>query len=215
LPVATTVAEILPGVFRWAAFSPHHKVELAAHAVAVDGALVVFDPIPLVDAAMSRLLCGPEARTFESVAPNVQPSPPASETLAGGPECPPPRPCRIILTNENHERDAARWRQILKAPVWSAADPSGGLPQGWEALPLPGGAPGETACFHAPLSLMVFGDAVVNLPERGLELLPAKYCTDPAELRRSLGRLPRFERALFAHGQPLLAAASGRIAALL
>lgn len=202
LPVATTVAEILPGVFRWAAYSPHHKVELAAHAVAGEGGLLVFDPIPLVDEEMSRLWGRPGVQIFQSAEPH-------------GREGPPSRPCRIILTNENHERDVARWRQLLNASVWSAADPSGGLPQGWEAVPLPGGAPGETACFHAPLSLMVFGDAVVNLPERGLELLPAKYCADPAELRRSLGRLPRFEHAVFAHGQPLLSAGSGRIAALL
>ena len=61
----------------------------------------------------------------------------------------------------------------------------------------------------------VFGDAVVHLPERGLELLPDKYCTDPAALRISLAGVPAFERAVFAHGQPLLTGASAKVAALL
>jgi hypothetical protein len=64
---------------------------------------------------------------------------------------------------------------------------------------------------------MVFGDAVVNLDGRGLELLPDKYCTDPAQLRNSLRSLREisFENALFAHGTPLIGSAAARIAGLL
>lgn len=64
--------------------------------------------------------------------------------------------------------------------------------------------------------LVVFGDAVVNLEGRGLELLPAKYCTDPARLQKSLEALSRegFERALFAHGDSIGVRACERIGGL-
>lgn len=197
LPVATELTEVLPGIFRWAAYSPHHKVELTSHAILADDCLLVFDPIPLATDQRQRL------------------------TSVAGQRA-------LVLTNGNHERDAVRWHHELGAAIWSSptAFPSplviGHCSLGisspfprWTALPLPGGAPGETAFLHAGRSLAIFGDAIVNLPDRQLELLPDKYCEDPARLRFSLKGLPRFERALFAHGQPLLSAASERIAALL
>jgi len=137
------------------------------------------------------------------------------------------RPDRIVLTNENHERDSRTWRDRFGLEVWAASDALIEMPgvhrwrddapdeTGWIRLPLPGGPGGETAFFLPSQSLMVFGDAVVHLPTRGLELLPDKYCRDPQLLRNSLRRLPSFERAIFAHGDPLTANAGGRIAALL
>lgn len=198
LPTADRLEEISPGIFRWAAFSPFHRVELTSHAVLADGGLLVFDPIPLAAESQSRL-----------------------NAFAG--------PHALVLTNGNHLRASPAWSARLGARVWSrtpdlfptdldighwsliAPPPFAS----WVAHALPGGAPGETAFLHAGLSLAVFGDAVVNLPGRTLELLPDQYCTDPRQLRRSLHGLPTFERALFAHGQPLHAGASDRIAALL
>lgn len=193
LPTAVSFAEIAPGIFRWAAFSPFHKVELTSHAVLTATGLTVFDPIPLAEPEWVRL--GSLARRTS-----------------------------IVLTNGNHERAAAEWCRRwgvspesrtpqlfppeLAVAEWTDRD-------GWRALPLPGGAPGETMFLHEGLSLGVFGDAVVHLPERGLELLPDKYCTDPAALRISLAALPAFERAVFAHGQTLLTGASAKVAALL
>jgi hypothetical protein len=193
LPTATSFAEIAPGIFRWAAFSPFHKVELTSQAVLTATGLMVFDPIPLVEPQLARL-----------------------RALAGR--------ASIVLTNGNHERLAGMWaRRWAVAPLsrmpglfppglavaeWRDRD-------GWRASLLRGGAPGETVFLHEGLSLGVFGDAVVNLPERRLELLPAKYCTDPAALRISLAGLPAFERAVFAHGQPLLSGASAKVASLL
>ena len=89
--------------------------------------------------------------------------------------------------------------------------------EGWTAVPLTGGGPGETAFRVRALDLVVFGDAVVNLAGRGLELLPDKYCADPAALRAALRRLVGvpFSRAVFAHGTALAGGASVRIAALL
>lgn len=181
---------------RWSVFSPAHKVELMSHAVkGADGQYLVFDPIPLGESGWSRW------------------------PLAG-------RVATIVLTNGNHERAAAVWRSRLGCPVIGPAGVAwemegiltapAELPGGWRAVPLPGGAPGETAWRLDSSGLVVFGDAVVNLAGRGLELLPAKYCTDPAELRKSLESLTRegFERALFAHGDPIGERACQRIRGL-
>jgi glyoxylase-like metal-dependent hydrolase (beta-lactamase superfamily II) len=193
LPTAASFAEIAPGIFRWAAFSPFHKVELTSHAVLAESGLLIFDPLPLAEPEAVR------RRTGE-----VQTS--------------------LVLTNGNHERAAAAWASLCGAVPVSRVP--GLFPaelgvaewtdqHGWRAVPLAGGAPGETLFLHDGLSLAVFGDAVVNLPERQLELLPDKYCTDPAALRASLKDLPPFERSVFAHGQPLLSGAAAKIAALL
>jgi len=182
--------EILPGVFRWSADSPAHQVELASHAIRESRRLVIFDPIRLVQGL----------------------------DLPGGGV--------ILLTNENHLRDAAAWRRNFGFPVWCAPEAVVDLPDllrwgadgdpapDWIRISLPGGPAGETAFYHPERSLVVFGDAVVHLAARGLEILPDKYCADPARLRESLKALPRFNHALFAHGDPLLGNASDAIAAL-
>lgn len=185
-----------PDCLRWSVYSPAHKVELMSHAVrGRDGRYLVFDPIPLRESEWSRC------------------------SLAG-------LVSAIVLTNGNHERAAGAWRLRLGCPVIGPAavawDLEGiqaapaELPGGWRAVPLPGGAPGETAWRLDSSGLVVFGDAVVNLAGRGLELLPAKYCTDPTELRKSLELLtrPGFERALFAHGDPIGERACERVLAL-
>ncbi len=181
---------------RWSVYSPAHKVELMSHAVrGADGRYLVFDPIPWAESNWSRW------------------------PLAG-------LVSAIVLTNGNHERAAGVWRSRLGCPVFGPAGVTwemGGvqvaeaqLPGGWRAVGLPGGAPGETAWRLDSSGLVVFGDAVVNLAGRGLERLPAKYCSNPVELRKSLEALSResFERALFAHGEPIGQSACERIRGL-
>lgn len=202
--IASSVERVLPGVLRWSVFSPAHKVDLCSHAVRMPSARgtgLVFDPISL------------SAEIWDWFPPS-------------GP------PDALVLTNDNHERDTVVWRALFPVPVWASPESRIDLPganrwasgdspaspfPGWNLIPLPGGAPGETA-WHCPaLSLVVFGDAVVNLAGRTLELLPDKYCTNPAWLRQSLqfvDSIP-FENALFAHGTPLIGCASRRIAGLL
>lgn len=198
MPPASLISEILPGVHRWSAFSLEHKVELTSHSVWDGRSLLVFDPIPFT-----------------------------AEVSDGFPTH--WAPDAVVLTNENHERDAVRWRESCRLAIWAAPevqlslsgvrrwDPTRPPFAGWEIVPLPGGAGGETAWFHAEKSMVVFGDAVVNLPGRGLEVLPAKYCRDQPMLRAALRNLVQrpFENAVFAHGEPLLGAASARIAAML
>ena len=195
---APSVSEILPGVFRWEMFSPEHKVELTAHAVAVAGELFCFDPIPLEEAPLASLT----RRT---------------------------RPVAIILTNENHERDARNWRGRFQVPVWADIDagvevgnvhrfrPGQSEWNGWRVQRVRGGGGGEMAFRRPELSLAILGDAVINLPPRGLEVLPDKYCRDPRALRESLREFvgEPFERLLTAHGAPVLSGASARLGALL
>lgn len=195
---ALSIAEVLPDVFRWSAFSPAHKVELTSHAVKVGTELTVFDPIPLSEAGFAML--GSKGHISA-----------------------------IVLTNENHERDAARWSELCKAPIWAAEDAVLSLKgvgrftrsqsswQGWNLVSLEGGAGGETALRHPTRPLVVVGDAVVNLDGRTLELLPEKYCRNQALLKRSLATLVTkpIETLLMAHGNPLSPEASEKLKPLI
>jgi hypothetical protein len=65
---------------------------------------------------------------------------------------------------------------------------------------------------------MMLGDAVINIStERGLELLPDKYCTDAAQNRASLKQLLAydFHTLTFAHGVPVATHAKEKLRALL
>jgi glyoxylase-like metal-dependent hydrolase (beta-lactamase superfamily II) len=189
----------MPGVWRWWAFSPEHRVELMSHAVRCsDASWVVFDPIPI------------EPRT-------------------GGLPGDVLSPKSIVLTNGNHLRDTLRWLARFPSALWippGIEEPVPGalrLTDGaspdpaWTVEPLAGGGPGELALRIPERDLVVFGDAVVHLAGRPLELLPDKYCSNPADLRRALRQLLTrpFARALFAHGDPMASLASDRIATLL
>jgi len=195
---ATSVEEILPGVFRWERWSPEHKVVLSSHAARQGSEFLIFDPIEV-----------------------------SVEVLDGFPPAP---PTAIVLTSTNHLRAAVTWRDRFRVPVFASAEAKLGadgvqslatdqLPfKHWRAMPLPGGPAGELAFFLPAMSLLIFGDAVVNLEGRGLELLPAKYCVDQIRLRESVRRLTRefvALNAVFAHGAPLLGDASARLATLL
>ena len=186
---------ILPEVLQWSAFSPAHKVDLTSHAVRTSAGWWIFDPIPLHEDSLERFR---DDRT-----------------------------AAVVLTNENHERDAAAWAARFQAPIRASSlaqlgldgvqrhPPVREIDGDWERIPLPGAAPGETAWFLPGRSLLVFGDALVHLPGRGLEILPDRYCQDPAQLRLSLRTLPPATHAVFAHGTPLLGDAADRIRLLL
>lgn len=196
---AQNFEEVFPGVFRWEAFSPEHKVELTSHAVVLHRRIFCFDPICLTAGKLAAL-----------------------ETRG--------RPEAIILTNGNHERYAANWSARWKVPIWAAETaglrmaglkllPRGGASwkEAWELLSLEGGGPGETAFFCAELSLLVVGDAIVNLPYRGLEILPAKYCVNRSVLEANLKKVATygFDKLCVAHGQSIQHGASGSLQALL
>lgn len=189
----------LPGLCRWHAFNPAIRVEWACHALrAADGSWVIVDPL------------GSPADLGWNLALERRVS-------------------AIVATNGNHERSALAWAREAQAPLWASRGsglgsppwhplpPGPGWQQDWIVEDVTGGGPGEIALRLPAWDLVVFGDAVVNLAGRALELLPDRYCTDPAWLRESLRRLVEapFGRAVFAHGDPIEAGASQRIAGLL
>lgn len=157
----------------------------------------------------------------------IDPIPLARKALAE--LCAVAKPAAIILTNGNHARAAADYRQRFSIPVLAhtGAVAELGLAVDQEiadgetvldtftVIALPGAAPGEIA-LHADGVLHV-GDALIHLAPHGFTLLPEKYCADAKELRVALGKLLRFpfEVLTFAHGLPLVAHARRRLAQIL
>lgn len=126
-------------------------------------------------------------------------------------------PQGVFLTNGNHERAACGW-EALGVPI-SRPDDKGErlVPRGWSVLPLAGGGAGERCLWSVDRRTLVIGDALIHLRSRGLEILPDRYCEDPARLRRSLLSLRDLpvELVLFAHGDPLMDQAKVRLEQLL
>ena len=186
----------------WEAYSSESRVDLCASALSIDGRLYFVDPIELAGEPLAELA-----------------------TRA--------TPDAILLTSGNHTRAAASFKARFSIPIYAHADAREALGldldgeflhtssaelSDFDMVPLPGGAPGESAIFTALDGGVVFvGDAVINLAEEGFSLLPDKYCTDAKLLRRSLAGLLdyRFEKMLFAHGHPVVSGARRKLETLL
>lgn len=137
-------------------------------------------------------------------------------------------PLAVVLTNVNHTRAAAAFRERLRVPVYAAADAAGleitpdillgdgaDFPGGMKVMALPGAGPGEMALFGN--GIVCIGDALIHLPPHGLRLLPEKYCEDAALLRASLRKLLSCDAGVmtFAHGAPLIGPAREHLEPLL
>jgi glyoxylase-like metal-dependent hydrolase (beta-lactamase superfamily II) len=186
------------GLFFWQAYEASVKVDLSCCARRTGKGLVFIDPIPLADSALNELTAA----------------------------C---LPAAIVLTNGNHERAARSLRERLQIPTYAHRDALPGLGdcvdftlENGEALldeliviELPGAGPGEIALHGG--DLLHAGDALIHLPPLGLSILPDKYCSDTKELRRSLGKLLRFqfEALTFAHGLPVITQARQRLSHLI
>lgn len=122
----------------------------------------------------------------------------------------PPGPVRIVRTNGNHDRDWEALANRTQGKFSAGSDE-------FVSISLPGAGEGETAFFHPPSGTLVVGDALIHLAPHGLMLLPDKYCTDPAGLKRSLRKLLDLpvQRIFFAHGDPILQDGVERIRQLL
>ncbi len=203
------VHPLLDGVFWWESYSEEHRVELGSCAILHGSDFLVFDPI------------GSPAQIFHQI------NQISSSSTEPRPE---QKPTAIVLTNGNHERVSEYWSETFQVPIYASDQcglraerfrplHSGPSPlEGCHCSHLEGGGPGELALFLKAKSLVIFGDAIVHLPSRGLELLPAKYCTNAAQLRASITRFVQdvsFEHALMAHGTPLLTDAREKITAML
>jgi glyoxylase-like metal-dependent hydrolase (beta-lactamase superfamily II) len=185
----------------WSVYDPALKCDVGSTALRTSGGLVVVDPVPLAETSWNELLAHAPLRA-------------------------------VLLTNGNHARHAVELREQYRVPVVTAAATRKDLPElkpdvlllenemvyGIAAIPIPGATPGETAFYFRPAGALVIGDAVINVdPQKGLELLPDKYCADPAQNRASLRKLLDldFNILTFAHGLPVTTRAREKWAALL
>jgi glyoxylase-like metal-dependent hydrolase (beta-lactamase superfamily II) len=125
----------------------------------------------------------------------------------------------VFVTNRNHSRAAAAFRERYGAPVrMHEADAeraevevdetvTGGESIGGEltVVHVPGKSPGEIA-FHAPdCRALIVGDVVIGVPDDELSTYPDEVVRDRAALNRSAARLAEldFEALLLCDGKSI------------
>ena len=187
-------------LFHWSVYEPAVKCEIGCVALKLPSGWVVVDPVPLVAPAWKALLEFAPLRA-------------------------------ILLTNGNHVRDTVALRKLHPVPIVTGAETRRDITElrpditllpnellyGITAIAIPGATPGETA-FFSETGVMMLGDAVINTStERGLELLPDKYCADAEQNRTSLRKLLSldFHTLTFAHGAPVTTRAKQKLSVLL
>lgn len=177
---------VTPDIYFWEIYEPSVKCDLSCCAHRIGPDLLFIDPVPLAAPALE------EVSSFA-------------------------RPAAIVLTNANHARAATVFRALFGIPIYAHADTAEALEitldrelddgelvlDSLTVVTLPGAGTGEIALVGKGVAHV--GDALINLQSPGFGALPDKYCDDPGELRRSLGKLLRFDFELltFAHGLPL------------
>jgi glyoxylase-like metal-dependent hydrolase (beta-lactamase superfamily II) len=125
----------------------------------------------------------------------------------------------VWLTNRNHSRAAATFRERYGLTAWAHEADADRLEAGAdrtvagrttiagaiEIVPVPGKSPGEIA-FHLPRSgALIVGDLVIGVPAGELSTYPDVVIDDRAELQRSAARLLdyEFDALLLCDGEPL------------
>lgn len=139
---------------------------------------------------------------------------------------------RIVLTNRNHFRAAARVRERTGArvavhPADAAFVRDQGVPVDdalgdgdrvgpFTVVSAAGKSPGEVALHWPERRILVVGDACVGTPPGALALLPAAVIDAPDELARSLARLGEldFDTLLVGDGHCILDGARAALRAL-
>jgi glyoxylase-like metal-dependent hydrolase (beta-lactamase superfamily II) len=185
----------------WHAYDPDVKADLYATRLIAAGTTYLIDPIPLQEQVLEEVT--------------------GSAPVAG-----------IILTNSNHHRFAASYAQKFATTIFAHGDAfpneqpsrlkvvSDGdeICDGLRVLGIAGAPLGEIVLHYAvDGGTLIVGDALINFEPYGFAFLPAKYCSNQKQMRRSLRKLLNYKakRILFAHGAPILSAASERLRALL
>ena len=185
----------------WHGYDASVKAELYSTGLTTSEGMYLIDPIPLEKVALNELI--------------------GSDRVAG-----------IVVTNSNHHRASAAFADHFSAPIFarfeifpdkttqqfrSAAD-GHEICRGLRAIDIEGAADGEIVLHYAPDGgTFMVGDALINFEPYGFTFLPAKYCSNEKEMRRSLQKLLDYkaERILFGHGTPILSGASDRLRELL
>ncbi|MEP6810009.1 MAG: hypothetical protein ABI992_07180 [Chthoniobacterales bacterium] len=190
-----------PALAIWHHYDPKVKADLFGTALRTSAGLFFIDPTPLPPADLATLLGG--------------------QTLTG-----------IVVTNANHARGAVSLAQKFSSPIFARpeAKPELALGEivelgdgreiapGLVAIAIDGAVAGEIALLdRADGGTLILGDALINMEPHGFAFLPAKYCSNPKLMRRSLRKLTEFdfERILFAHGMPVITQARQRLLQLL
>jgi len=185
----------------WHAYDPEVKAELYSICLATGAGTYLVDPIFLQHEAFDEMI--------------------GSGPVAG-----------IVLTNSNHHRAAAQFAQQFSVPIFAHPetfpnDQTGQLTlvtdgdeicDGLRVIGIEGAPLGEIVLHYGvDGGTLIVGDTLINLQPYGFTFLPAKYCSNQKQMRRSLRKLLAYKakRILFAHGTPILSAASERLRALL
>jgi glyoxylase-like metal-dependent hydrolase (beta-lactamase superfamily II) len=185
----------------WHAYDLKVKAELYSTCLATGAGTYLVDPIPLQPEAFDEMM--------------------GSSSVAG-----------IVLTNSNHRRAAAQFAQRSSVPIFArpgtfpndqtsrmkSVSDGDEICDGLRVIAIDGGPLGEIALHYAVNGgTLIVGDALINFEPYAFTFLPAKYCSNQKQMRRSLRKLldHKAKRILFAHGAPILSAASERLLALL
>ena len=100
---------------------------------------------------------------------------------------------------------ARRFRTIERSSWRTIADGEE-ICEGLHVIGIEGAPPGEIVLHYAvDGGTLIVGDALINFEPYGFTFLPAKYCSNQKQMRRSLRKLldDKAERILFAHGVPI------------
>ncbi|MCY4612895.1 MAG: hypothetical protein OXB94_04635 [Nitrospira sp.] len=136
----------------------------------------------------------------------------------------------ILLTNRDHERQSATYKETLKTRVYvpqADAQEMSVTPEKTfvDGELLPGGiwvihlsnqkSPGESALFlQQGRGILIVGDALLGKPEGSVSMLPAEKYADPVKAREGLRRLLKynFDSILVGDGTSILTGAKTVVA---
>lgn len=198
---ASDFDRIASNIAIWHGYDSAAKAELYSTCLGTSGGTYLIDPIPLQSEALYQLI--------------------GSNSVAG-----------IIVTNGNHHRASAKFAEKFSAPLFGRTEAflnkaarrlksvtdGDEIPEGLRGIGIEGAADGEIALHYAPDGgTFIIGDALINFEPYGFTFLPAKYCSNQQQMRRSLRKLLDYqvERIFFAHGTPILSGANERLRGLL
>jgi len=198
---ASDFDRIASNIAIWHDYDSAVKAELYSTCIGTPDGTYLIDPIPLESEALYELI--------------------GSNSVAG-----------IIVTNCNHHRASAKFAADFSAPLFGRTEAFSNkaarelkrvmdgdeISEELRVIGIEGAGEGETALhYDRDGGTFIIGDALINFEPYGFTFLPAKYCSNQKEMRRSLRRLLDYkaERILFAHGTPILSRASERLRGLL
>ena len=198
---ADDVIQVSASLHYWQSYDAQVKADLFSTAVQTSDGILLVDPIPLRQKLLQQLV-GPRE-------------------IAG-----------IFVTNVNHSRASMNVAEEFDVPIFAhrsiqttcdltaVREVSDGqvFVANASAIEIKGAPAGEMAIHHAEDGgSLIVGDALINFEPYGFTFLPAKYCLNAKQMRRSLHRLLdyKFERMLFAHGTPLMQSAQKKLEELL